>query len=50
MYIYTLLQALLLLVVQLHLLALLSLPLHSQGLQMDHQETVKLLDRLIFLH
>jgi len=41
---------LLLLVVQLHPLALLSLPLLSQDLQMDHQETVKVLDLLIFLH
>ena len=49
-YIYTFLQDLLLLVVQLHPLALLSLPLLSQDLQMDHQETVKVLDLLIFLH
>lgn len=49
-YIYTFLQDLLLLVVQLHLLALLSLPLLSQDLQMDHQETVKVLELLIFLH
>ena len=48
-YIYTFLQDLLL-VAQLHPLALLSLPLLSQDLQMDHQETVKVLDLLIFLH
>jgi hypothetical protein len=50
MYIHTFLQDLLPLVVQLHLLALLSLPLHSRDLRMDHQETVKLPDLLIFLH
>jgi hypothetical protein len=47
---YTFLQDLLLLVVQLHPLALPSLPLLSQDLQTDHQETVKVLDLLIFLH
>lgn len=49
-YIYTFLQDLLLLVVQLHPLALPSLPLLSQDLQMEYQETVKVLDLLIFLH
>jgi hypothetical protein len=38
------------LVAQLHPLALPLLPLLSQDLQMDHQETVKVLDLLIFLH